>query len=212
MFTGLIERLGRVCRIEPRGANRLLIIKPIKVATGKSLPHDFVVAMKPGDSIAIDGICLTIVEKGTANFKVEAVSETVQNTTIKYYRIGDYVNLELPISPQDRFGGHFVQGHIDEVAKITRIQQKPGCQSFEFLISNKSIPYLVEKGSIAIDGVSLTIAQVSGSRFTVNIIPFTLTNTNFKYKRVGDWVNIEYDIIGKYVIKNLGNSSKWLKC
>lgn len=187
MFTGIIESVGKITRIETR-SNRIF---SIQTSIAKEI--------KVSDSIAINGCCLTAIEAHNDTFKVEAVSETLSTTTLGQLKIGDFVNLERARKINDRMEGHIVQGHIDEKAKITSIQKRPGSIRLEVQVSKQGVKNIVDKGSIAIDGISLTIAQIKGEKISVNIIPFTYTNTTLKNKRIGDWVNIEFDIIGKYV-------------
>lgn len=188
MFTGIIESLGKIKHIETYANNRIFTIQSF-----------FAAEVKISDSIAVNGCCLTVVKKEKECFSVEAVSETLKLTSLGKIRNGDYVNLERARLLGERLDGHLVQGHIDEVAKITNLTKKTGWIELEIGLSKKSSINIVEKGSVAVDGISLTIANIKANRFSVNIIPFTYECTNLKFKRIGGWVNIEYDLIGKYV-------------
>jgi riboflavin synthase len=190
MFTGIIETIGKITRIETKSSNRIF-----------SIQNAIAKEIKVSDSIAIDGCCLTVVYTLNDKFKVEAVSETLKSTTLGQLKIGNFINLERARQINDRWEGHIVQGHIDEKVKITNIQKRLGSITVEIQVSKQGIKNIVEKGSIAVDGISLTIAKIQGQKFVVNIIPFTFENTTLKYKRIGDWVNIEFDVIGKYVRK-----------
>lgn len=188
MFTGIIKTIGKITRIETKTNNRIF---SIQIPIAKEI--------KVSDSIAIDGCCLTVVDTLNDTFKVEAVSETLKMTTLGQLKIGDFVNLERARQINDRLEGHIVQGHIDEKVKITNIQKRLGSVTVEIQVSKQGVKNVVEKGSVAIDGISLTIARIKGQKISVNIIPFTFDNTTLKHKRIGDWVNIEFDVIGKYV-------------
>lgn len=190
MFTGIIESVGKITRIETKGNNRIF-----------SIQAPIVKEIKISDSIAIDGCCLTVIDVRADVFKVEAITETLKTTTLTQLKVGGYVNLERARALSDRFEGHIVQGHIDEKAKITNIRKTKDSVIIEIELSRDGANNIVEKGSIAIDGISLTIANIKTPKFTVNIIPYTFNNTTLKYKRIGNWVNIEYDVIGKYVRK-----------
>lgn len=190
MFTGLIESVCKVGSAVGRAGGMRLQIKLDKEA-------------KIGDSIAINGVCLTIgsLKGGIAEFDVSG--ETLSKTTLNSLKTGSSVNIERAMAANDRFGGHFVQGHIDAISKITKIEKKGEFWLFVFETPKETKDYLIPKGSIAIDGVSLTIADVGGQRFSTAIIPATFENTIFKYYKAGDKVNIETDIICRTVRKQL---------
>jgi riboflavin synthase len=190
MFTGIIEAIGTIGSATPDRDNKVFEITSL-------------FSPKPGESIAVDGVCLTVKEVRTGGFLADAVAETVALTTLKHRRQGDSVNLERALLPTDRMGGHIVSGHIDETGKVLNIRTLPGSHRFEFGVSPEGSRLVVNKGSIAIDGISLTVAEVKGQRVFVNIIPFTVQNTTLKLRRIGDNVNIEFDIIGKYVARLL---------
>lgn len=191
MFTGLIEDIGTVTKMERRGEGILVTIN------FSSELDD----LKIGDSISVDGVCLTITHLQDQSFSAEASAETVGRTTLGNKRSQQKVNLERALRLNDRLGGHLVTGHVDEVAKITAIIPEGSSQKITFQVTEKSVRCLVEKGSITVDGISLTVNEVKSDRVSVNIIPHTASHTTLGSKKVGDKVNIETDILGKYVEK-----------
>jgi riboflavin synthase len=195
MFTGLVETVGRVARTTRSGEGAVLTVEG-------ALAGDEV---RLGDSIAVNGICLTVVklEKGLYSFDVSP--ETVETSTFAAWRPGDAVNLERALRLCDRLGGHLVSGHVDTVAVVEEKRETAGNTCFRFrLLSEKSSRYLVEKGSVAVDGISLTVNSVDGATFTLNVIPHTAEQTNLRFRKVGDRINIETDMIGRYVERLLG--------
>ncbi len=186
MFTGLVEAVGKVCRIESRGQNRIFLIEA-----------DFSSELKPGESVAVQGCCLTVVNVLDRVFQVEAVSATLKATTLSDLRVGALVNLERALQVGERLGGHIVLGHIDEVGIIRRIGRRGGEVVMVIGVSKKNTIWLVDKGSVAIDGVSLTVAKTGWGEFSVNLIPYTLKKTNLGTRKSGERVNIEYDILVK---------------
>ncbi|SFM52198.1 riboflavin synthase [Thermodesulforhabdus norvegica] len=193
MFTGLVEGLGTVVRINPQGVDKRIFIRP------DFDPGEII----PGESIAIDGACLTVVAWDGSVFAADVSSETLRRTTIGDRKPGDKVNLERALRLGDRFGGHIVMGHVDAVGVVTERYEEGRSVRFSFRIPADLAKYVVEKGSITVNGVSLTVNSCRGSLFDVNIIPHTAAMTNIGLLKVGDRVNIEVDIIGKYVEKLL---------
>ena len=189
MFTGIIEEIGKIEKISQRGHNLKLRVKASKILND----------LKVGDSINISGACQTVIATDEHSFTVEAVEETLRKTNLAQLKIDDLVNLERPLRLSDRLGGHLVTGHIDCVGKIKSAVKKEGSFLYEFELPEKYLAYLVEKGSVAVDGISLTVVEVKENSFTVAIIPFTLENTTLGTKKIGDLINIETDLIGKYV-------------
>lgn len=198
MFTGLIQGKGKVTRAEKKAKGMKLCLRPLFPLND----------LKIGDSIAVSGVCLTVVEIGKEGFCVELSPETLSRTTFSYAKSGQEVNLEQALRLGQRIGGHLVTGHVDTVGAITKRKEKGENIVFTFSISYNWMPYVVEKGSIAIDGISLTINRCLREGFEVNIIPYTADVTTIGQRKVGDKVNIETDIIGKYVARLL---SAWQK-
>ena len=189
MFTGLIEDVGTIGDLRLQQKSAVLTVKT-------KLP---VRSMARGASVAVNGACLTVVKKGPKSFTVDVSPETLQRTSLETLTIGSMVNLERPMRLADRLGGHLVTGHVDGVGAIAAIEKQG-----EFTIVTFDVPaplgaLLVPKGSVAVDGISLTVNVCRKQRFSVAIIPFTLRHTNLRARKVGDKVNIETDLIGKYV-------------
>ncbi|WP_078391250.1 riboflavin synthase [Shouchella patagoniensis] len=199
MFTGIIEEKGIVSSIKQQGQSLILAVKAEKVLRDVSL----------GDSIAVNGVCLTVTTFTKHLFTADVMPETFQATTLKQLVNGSPVNLERAMPATGRFGGHIVSGHIDGIGVIKKRETAHNAISFEIGTSDDLLRYIVPKGSIAIDGTSLTVFDVSRDRFTISIIPHTLEETIFGVKQPGDSVNLECDVIGKYVEKMLTvNNSK----
>jgi riboflavin synthase len=189
MFTGLIEDVGKVHRWQTRQRSGILTVNA----------HLLLRELTIGSSIAVNGVCLTVVAKSKGRFSVDISPETLERTNFKKIRAGDPVNLERPLRLSDRLGGHLVTGHVDGTAVTEEIEQKGDFTFFLFRVSRPLFPLLVPKGSVAVDGISLTVNTCEKQRFSVAVIPFTLKHTNLRVRRVGDKVNIETDMIGKYV-------------
>lgn len=189
MFTGLIEDMGRVTSLQSRGAAASLV-----VAT--ALP---VADISTGDSVAVNGVCLTVVAKGVGTLSFDVSPESLRTAGFSRLTPGSPVNLERALRLSDRLGGHIVSGHVDCTATVSGRQELSGNTVFTFRLPGEYAPYLVPKGSVTVDGVSLTVNEVSADGFTVNIIPHTATATTLHLKRPGDEVNIEVDILAKYV-------------
>ena len=208
MFTGIVEEIGKIDRTSSRGGNLLLTIEAPKVSTD----------LKVGDSININGACQTVIQARDDGFVVEAVEETLKRTTLGRLESGDRVNLERALLASDRLGGHLVSGHVDFISRIRSAAEKNQSWLFEFEIPAEYRTHFVEKGSVAVDGISLTVVQVLRGSFTVSVIPFTMKETTLGTKKVGDTVNIETDLIGKYVERILTHKKQeseitedWLK-
>jgi riboflavin synthase len=208
LFTGLVQSIGQVRLVYPADQSLRFTIESDSVCD----------KVKTGDSIAVNGACLTV-ESITGNrFQATAVRETLGKTNLGFLKTGSYVNLETALRFNDSLGGHLVQGHIDCVGKIITVTSVGGSHLMTVQIPNELNLYLIEKGSIAVDGVSLTLTNIQRDRFTVAIIPHTWENTILKYANSGSIVNIEFDYIGKWVEKfNRFESKKkeidlpWLK-
>ncbi|MBF88123.1 MAG: riboflavin synthase [Candidatus Marinimicrobia bacterium] len=196
MFTGLIEETGKIGKIILNRRVTSINVYCKKVLSG----------LKIGDSVSVSGICLTVIKIEKNSFWVDLVSETINRSTAKKWKSGSIVNLERALSFSDRLGGHLVQGHIDGVSFVKSIQKIGNSWKVEFSLDENFSKYIVEKGSIAIDGISLTVAGLSKSSFTVCLIPKTLNITTLENIVKGDEVNIEIDMIAKHLEKLLGNS------
>jgi riboflavin synthase len=190
MFTGLVEDTGRVSRTVPRGDATELDIAPGKID---------VLDLALGESVAVDGVCLTVTTRESGWFRVVAGAETLARTTVGRFQPGTKVNLERALRVGDRLGGHMVAGHVDGVGEIASRRPIGPSVELEFRAPKEVIRYVVEKGSIAVDGISLTVNRVSGISFAVLVIPHTLTATTLDGKSVGARVNLEVDMVGKYV-------------
>lgn len=191
MFTGLIEDVGKIAALRLSHGSAVLAVQT-------QLPLR---SLELGASIAINGACLTVTQKGKRTFTVDVSPETLKRTSLATIKIGSLVNLERPLRLQDRLGGHWVTGHVDGVAVVEFIETRGEFTFFTFRIPVRLATFLVSKGSVAVDGISLTINECSQRRFSVAIIPFTMGHTNLRDRGVGDKVNIETDLIGKYVQK-----------
>ena len=192
MFTGLIEAVGRVEAIAPEATGQRL-----------SIASPFAAELAAGDSVAVNGVCLTVTSIGATEFEATISPETLRVTTLGDVRSGDAVNLERPMRADGRLGGHFVLGHVDGVGEITGIRPDGECYWVDVTIAASLLPFCISKGSIAIDGISLTIAALSGSLVRLQIVPFTWTHTALSQAPVGQRVNVEVDVIGKYVARLL---------
>jgi len=195
MFTGLIEEVGKIKRIKKSGDSMVLSIEAKEILQDVAL----------GDSIAVNGICLTVTSFDPHSFTVDVMPETIYKTSLKEASEGKLVNLERAMSPNKRFGGHFVAGHVDGVATLMEKRPKDNAVYYTFKIEPALSTYMIPKGSIAVDGISLTLVDVNQDGFTVSIIPHTLDQTNLGSKQIGDRVNIEVDMIGKFVAKAVRN-------
>lgn len=200
MFTGIIEEVGKVEEIRPSGESHVLRIKAGRVLEGTQI----------GDSICVNGVCLTVTgisnQEGSGTFTVDVSKETLDRTTFRALGTGDSLNLERSLTLSSRLGGHMVSGHVDGVGTVEEVLQEGENAVYRFGASPEILNFMIEKGSIAVEGISLTAYQVTDSGFTVTIIPHTLAQTNLGSKGVGSPVNLECDMIGKYVKKFLTDS------
>jgi len=198
MFTGIVEDAGKVIKIERRGQEKRLTIE---------LPPDLT-EPQLGDSINVNGVCLTVVQKDKQRIEVDLSAETLQKTTLREVKEGDQVNLERALRLSDRLGGHIVTGHVDGIGEIVEDRGEMGFLQLRIRIPESVSRYVVQKGSIAIDGISLTVNQFQGEEIQVTLIPYTIEKTTLRQKRVGDRVNLEGDILGKYVEKFLNRGDQ----
>lgn len=196
MFTGIISHLGKVDSIN--GAKFAF-----------SAPASFIKNLNKGSSVAVNGVCLTLKNTPSKkNFNVDLMLETIKKTSFANLKKGDLVNLELPLRVNDRFDGHIVQGHVDRVAKLSSVKKQGNSQIMAFQIPMPLSKYIVEKGSIAVNGISLTVISSDSHSFTVGIIPYTWKHTMLSGLRIGETVNIEVDILAKYLERLIKNVKK----
>ena len=198
MFTGIIEEVGKIKNISKTSSGILLTISADKVLRDCNI----------GDSIAVNGICLTVTKFDNDSFTVDVMNETVRKTTLHKLTQNSYVNLERAMLANSRFGGHIVSGHIDGTGIISAIKKDGIAFIYKINTTKEITKYIINKGSITIDGISLTVVSLSDTNFTVSIIPHTMTVTNLGKKKIGDMVNLENDCIAKYVEKMLDNKQE----
>ena len=194
MFTGIIEGIGKIEKISKNTKNRSAI--QMTVNLGKHAK-----GLKIGQSVSLNGVCLTATKLSKSNCIFEMIEETTQKTDLGNLKPGDIVNIERSLKMGGRLEGHFVLGHVDGVGIIKKIQNKPKEVQVWFEVPKKLSKYIVKKGSIAVDGISLTVVDIKNNLASVCLIPHTIEITNFKTKNVGDKLNIETDILGKYILK-----------
>lgn len=193
MFTGIVEEVGKIARIEKNGVTGKLSIIADTVLEGTKI----------GDSIAVNGVCLTVTSLKGDSFTADVMGETFRRSSLGDLQVGSVVNLERAMPADGRFGGHIVSGHIDGMGEIISIEPEGTAVWYTLSAPTEILQGIVEKGSIAIDGISLTVARITAKDFAVSIIPHTGGNTILSHKKAGDKVNLENDIIGKYVQKFL---------
>lgn len=185
MFTGIVEEVGRILSIKPTS----LVMEADKVLDGTKL----------GDSIAVNGVCLTVVRIGNKEFEADVMPETKRCSNLRNVKLGEKVNLERAMAADGRFGGHMVSGHIDGEGSILEIKEEDNAFWYFICAKEEILKYVVRKGSVAIDGISLTVAKVEKEGFYVSIIPHTRKETSLSDKKIGDRVNVECDMVGKYI-------------
>lgn len=190
MFTGIIQSIGKISQIQPKGGDFRLTIETGKLPLGGA---------QLGDSIAVSGVCLTAIELGEGRFSADVSRETLSRTTLGDLKTGSRVNLELALTPTTRLGGHIVSGHVDGVGEV--VQRSADARSIRFVIEAPAnlAKYIAEKGSICVDGVSLTVNSVDGKRFDLNIVPHTLAETTIEEYQPGRNVNLEVDLLARYL-------------
>jgi riboflavin synthase len=197
MFTGIVEELGTVTACETMGGGLRFHIRA---------PHA-AAELRVNDSVSVNGACHTVVWRDDASFKVESVEETLKKTALGTLKKGSAVNLELPMKLNERLGGHLVLGHVDTVGTVTEITARESSWMTTVEVPERFSRYLVPTGSVSVDGVSLTIAELAGNRFTVSIIPHTMDHTIWKQYAAGSPVNIEFDLVGKYIEQMIPTSA-----
>jgi riboflavin synthase len=190
MFTGLIEEIGELRRVHKQGQAMVLTIGARKVLED----------VKLGDSIAVSGVCLTVIGFDSTSVSMDVMPETFRKTNLKQLTVGQPVNLERAMAANSRFGGHIVQGHVDSVARVVSRHNEDNAVVFRIEPEDPTkLKYVLSGGSITVDGISLTVVEATDTAFTVSIIPHTLAETALQYKRPGDTVNLECDVLGKYI-------------
>jgi len=195
MFTGIIEGLGSIVRFYKKESNRSAAKMTIhlgKIAQG----------LKVGDSVAINGVCLTTVKISKGITEFEMIGETIKKTNLGSLESGDKVNVERSLKVGERLEGHFVLGHVDGVGIISKIEKQSDQVQIWIKVPKKLLKYIIQKGSVSVDGISLTVVDKLKCEFSVSLIPHTIKITNLNYKKVGDKVNIETDILGKYILSD----------
>ena len=202
MFTGIIQARGKVVQVNRSGQQAKLTVETSLVSDG---------TFKLGDSIAVNGVCLTVTDLTGTSFSADVMPETILRTNFTQLASGAFVNLEPSLSVGEKLDGHFVLGHVDTTATLVSTQADEDSIRLRFQIGTEYEPYIVEKGSVAINGISLTVVSTSQSTFEVALIPYTLTHTNLGSLKQGDSVNIETDILGKYIVNmaKKGLTEKW---
>jgi len=198
MFTGIVEEVGKVVSLETSQAGGRVILEAEKVLEGTQL----------GDSILVNGACLTVCSISAGQIEMDLLGETLSKTNLGSLRPGDIANLERSLMPQSRLGGHFVLGHVDGTGTITRFERAGEDMVLEIEAPGEIVIKLSPKGSVAVDGISLTVVTIVDRRFTVHIIPHTLNATNLKERKAGDKVNIEIDVLARYLYDFLARAGK----
>lgn len=189
MFTGLVEEKGILNQKIKTGDGYQLVIEAVKIIEDLGM----------GSSISVNGCCLTVVKKNGNTFSVDTIEETLKKTNLGSLEVGDKVNLERPLKADARLGGHFVLGHVDTKGQVVEIKELSNSHFITIVYPEDFKKYLIYVGSVSIDGVSMTVAQLEGNTFSVGVIPFTWQETIFSNKKAGDTVNLEFDVLGKYV-------------
>jgi len=194
MFTGIVVGIGKIEKITKNTKNRTAV--KMTVNLGKHSK-----GLKIGESVALNGVCLTVTKLSKNKGSFEMIEETTKKTDLGNLKTGNIVNIERSLKAGDRLEGHFVLGHVDGVATLKKIQKKPKEVQIWFEVPKKLVRYIVKKGSIALDGISFTVVEIKKNLVSVCLIPHTIQVTNFKTKKIGDKINIETDILGKYILK-----------
>ena len=188
MFTGIVETMGEIVAVNQNKANLQL-----------TLHSNFTAELQVDQSIAHNGVCLTVVEISGEEYTVDVIAETINKTNIANWNVGTKINLERSLTLQNPLDGHIVQGHVDTVLQCVNKQDEQGSYRYTFSFADELATYLIPKGSICINGVSLTIAHLADQEFSVAIIPYTYEHTSFHQLQIGDYVNVEFDVVGKYI-------------
>ncbi|MBI2428709.1 MAG: riboflavin synthase [Ignavibacteriales bacterium] len=189
MFTGLVEEIGRIVSIKKMGDGLEFVIEARKVLQGIGIDN----------SICVNGVCLTVVKKKKSQFIVQVVKETLNKTNLGDVKVGKFVNLERSVRLHDRLGGHLVQGHVDTTGTVKKVKVLESSWMYTIAFPKEFRKYLISVGSISVDGTSLTVARLTKQEMTIAIIPYTYKNTVFQFYQAGSKVNLEFDVIGKYI-------------
>lgn len=197
MFTGLIRHMGKVISLTPFGSGSRLSMEVTKTPNTNS-------RLSPGDSVAVNGVCLTVVGTKGTEISMDISPETLNRTTLGTLKPGEAVNLEMALRLGDSLDGHIILGHVDEVISILEVKKEGEFYLFRFSLPPSSARYIARKGSVAVDGISLTVKDAEGEYFVVAVIPHTYKNTNLQFKKPGDKVNLELDVIARYVARLMG--------
>lgn len=197
MFTGIVEEIGVIKEFSKSGNSALIVVECKKVLEDTKI----------GDSIAIDGVCQTVTSLTSSSFSAQVSSETINVTTFSNFKVGMKINLERALTLNGRLGGHIVSGHVDGLGKVKKIEKLSEFYNITFEIEKNLTKYIAKKGSITVNGVSLTIADIASNEFNIAIIPHTFENTSLKNLQKGDFVNIEVDILAKYIEKILSTDN-----
>src|SRR5690554_1885185 len=200
MFTGIIQETGKIRRIEQKGSGKHIIIEC------RNLQSD----MEPGASVACNGICLTVTDLDKNSIRVEAMEETISRTTLSGWQVGDFLNLERSVRAGGNLDGHIVQGHVDSVSAVLRIEQLGTSKILKIAIPDGYEKFIVDKGSVVLNGVSLTVTSLTSESFSVSLVNYTIEHTNLKDLKPGSKVNIEFDVIGKYIARYIDNQKNKL--
>ncbi len=198
MFTGLVEEKGELRKKIKTGDGYQLVIKASKIFEDINI----------GSSISVNGCCLTVVKKNNNTFSVDTIEETLKKTNLGSLDVGSKVNLERPLKADARLGGHFVLGHVDTKGEVLEIKELSNSHFVTIRYPEEFKKYLIYVGSVSIDGVSMTVAKLEGNTFSVGVIPFTWQETIFSNKKIGDTVNLEFDVLGKYVERIMANKTE----
>ena len=207
MFTGLVECMGKLVSVQPSGGEKALVdnggsdirIRVEVNSEAENAANAFCADVHEGDSISVSGVCLTALDVSASGFSADVSNETLRLTSLGQLKAGSRVNLEKALLPSSRLGGHFVSGHVDGLARVTNISHDARSQRWEFSAPQSLMRFIAVKGSVCLDGVSLTVNEVQDDRFSVNLIPHTLARTSLAQRAVGHYVNLEVDLIARYL-------------
>lgn len=201
MFSGIVEEIGKIKEIVKKGD-----VVELKIGGDKIIDD-----LKEGDSVSVNGVCLTVEKIKNKNFCVSLTHQTVRDTNLGKLKTGEGVNLERSLKLSDRIGGHFLTGHIDFISRVILIEKRGNSGILKFSVPYEFRKYIVKKGSIGVEGISLTVSEIKNGIVTISLIPFTIQNTNLKYKKSGSYLNIEVDMMAKYIENFIREREIWKK-